>query len=88
MSWGVLHSFESAQSPRRPSHSITVNSSEKVAVEPDIAQVEYAVRTEASDAAACQQNNTESVSQVIDLLRSLNIQETSIQTSNYYMNPV
>ena len=77
-----------AESQGLPPHSITVNSSEKVAVEPDIAQVEYAVRTEASDAAACQQKNTESVSQVIDLLKSLNIQETSIQTSDYYMNPV
>lgn len=69
-------------------NSLSVNSSEKVAVVPDIAQVEYAVRTEASDAAACQRKNTESVSQVIDLLKSLNIEETSIQTSDYHMNPV
>ena len=69
-------------------NSITVNSSENVTVVPDIAEVVYAVRTEASDAAACQQQNAESVSQVIELLKSLNIEETSIQTSDYYMNPV
>lgn len=69
-------------------NSISVNSSEKVTVVPDIAQVEYSVRTEAGDAAACQQKNTESVSQVIELLKSLNIDEASIQTSDYYMNPV
>jgi len=68
--------------------SITVNSSEKVTVVPDIAQVQYSVRTEAGDAAACQQKNTESVKQVIELLKSLDIEETSIQTSDYYMNPV
>lgn len=69
-------------------NSITVNSSEKVTVVPDIAQVEYSVRTQAGDAAACQQKNTESVGQVIGLLKSLNIDEASIQTSDYYMNPV
>lgn len=69
-------------------NSISVNSSEKVTAVPDIAQVEYSVRTEAGDAAACQQKNTESVSQVIELLKSLNVNEASIQTSDYYMSPV
>lgn len=69
-------------------NSISVNSSEKVTVVPDLAQVEYSVRTQAGDAASCQQKNTESVSQVIELLKSLNVDETSIQTSDYYMNPV
>ncbi|WP_289284785.1 SIMPL domain-containing protein [Parablautia intestinalis] len=69
-------------------NSITVNSSENVTVIPDIAEVVYAVRTQASDAAACQQQNAESVGQVIELLKSLSIEETSIQTSDYYMNPV
>lgn len=81
---------ESAPDPSAGSaaNSITVNSSEKVNVVPDIAQVEYSVRTEAGDAATCQQKNTESVGQVIELLKSLGIEESSIQTSDYYMNPV
>lgn len=69
-------------------NSIVVNSSEKVTVIPDIAEVVYSVRTEDKNAAACQQKNTEAVSQVIELLKSLNIAEASIQTSDYYMNPV
>lgn len=69
-------------------NSIIVNSSEKVTVVPDIAEVVYSVRTQAREAAACQQQNTEQVSQVIDLLKGLNVAETSIQTSDYYMNPV
>lgn len=69
-------------------NSIIVNSSEKVTVVPDIAEVVYSVRTRAREAAACQQQNTESVSQVIELLKGLNVAETSIQTSDYYMNPV
>lgn len=69
-------------------NSIIVNSSEKVTVVPDIAQVVYSVRTAAREAAACQQQNTEQVSQVIELLKGLNVAEASIQTSDYYMNPV
>lgn len=68
--------------------SITVNSSEKVTVVPDIAEVVYSVRTQAREAAACQQQNTEQVGQVIELLKGLNVAEASIQTSDYYMNPV
>ncbi len=67
---------------------ITVNSSEKVTVVPDIAEIVYSVRTEAREAAACQQQNAEAVSGVIELLKSLNIPETSIQTSDYHMNPI
>lgn len=69
-------------------NSITVNSSEKVSVTPDIAEVVYSVRTESKEAADCQQQNAVSVSQVIELLTSFHIAETSIQTSDYYMNPV
>ena len=68
-------------------NTITVNSSEKVSVIPDIATVVYSVQTKAKEAADCQQKNAESVNQVIALLKRLNIQESSIQTSNYYMNP-
>lgn len=69
-------------------NSVIVNSSEKVTVVPDIAQVVYSVRTQAREAATCQQQNTEQVSQVIALLKELNVAEASIQTSDYYMNPV
>ena len=62
-------------------NSITVNSSEKVTVVPDIAEIVYSVRTEANEAADCQQQNSAAVSQVIGLL-------TSINTSDYRMNPV
>lgn len=69
-------------------NSIIVNSSEEVTVVPDIAEVVYSVRTEAKEAAACQQKNSEAVSQVIELLKELNVADTSIQTSDYYMEPV
>lgn len=79
---------ESSTSSTYKPNSIIVNSSEKVTVVPDIAEVVYSVRTQAKEAADCQQKNAESVSLIIDLLKSLNIEEKSIQTSDYYMNPV
>lgn len=69
-------------------NSIIVNSSETVTVVPDIAEVVYSVRTQAKDAAECQQKNSEAVGKVIELLKGLAVSETSIQTSDYYMNPI
>lgn len=69
-------------------NTITVNSSEKVTVIPDIAQVVYSVRSQAKDAAGSQQKNAEAVNQVIGQLTGLNIAETSIQTTDYYINPI
>lgn len=83
---------EIAQSPSyqtaNPDNVITVNSTEHVSVVPDIAEVVYSVRTKDSTASGCQQQNSEDVGQVIELLKSLGIAESSIQTSDYYMNPV
>lgn len=67
---------------------VSVNSKEAVSVVPDIAQVVYSVRTEAKAAADCQQKNNEAVSSVIAQLKELGIKEDSIQTSDYYMNPI
>lgn len=69
-------------------NTITVNSSENVTVVPDIAEVVYAVRTEAKNAADCQQKNAEAVNNVIELLKTLGVSEKSIQTTDYYMYPV
>ncbi|WP_455619850.1 SIMPL domain-containing protein [Eisenbergiella sp.] len=70
-----------------PGSTITVNSSEKVTVVPDIAEIVYSVQTEAADSAGCQQKNTEDVDKVVALLTELGVKEGSIQTTGYYMNP-
>lgn len=71
-----------------PENTIQVNSSETVKIIPDMAEVVYAVRSEHTEAAACQTNNNEAVFQVITLLKQLGVAETSIQTSDYYMHPI
>lgn len=66
---------------------ITVTGKEEVRVVPDMAEVIYAVRTEAETAEECQHKNSESVTQALETLKGLGIAETSIQTSSYGMNP-
>lgn len=67
---------------------ISVKSQETVNIVPDIAQIVYAVRTEAKTASDCQKQNSEAVSSVIAQLKELGVAETSIQTSDYYMHPI
>lgn len=67
---------------------ITVQSSEEVKVVPDIAELQFAVTTQAQDAAACQEQNGKDLATVIDFLKNYGIAETSIQTSNYGLNPI
>lgn len=73
--------------PGSSENIVSVNSRETVSVVPDIAQVVYSVRTEKQTAGACQQKNSEAVSSVIASLKELGVEESSIQTSDYYMNP-
>ena len=73
--------------PNTTTNIVSVNSRETVSVVPDIAQIVYSVRTEDQTAGACQKKNSESVSSVIATLKELGVEESSIQTSDYYMNP-
>lgn len=66
---------------------ISVNSREQVKVVPDMAEIVYAVTTQNQDAAACQKENGEKVSQLVETLKGLGVEEKSIQTSDFYMNP-
>ncbi len=69
-------------------NTISVKSQETVNIVPDIAQIVYAVRTEGKTASDCQNQNSEAVSSVIAQLKELGVSETSIQTSDYHMNPI
>lgn len=62
---------------------ITVNSRESVSVVPDMAEIIIGVTNQDPDAKTCQEKNAESVTALIETLKSMEIAETSIQTSNY-----
>ncbi len=67
---------------------ITVQAVEKVKVTPDIAEIVFAVSTQAADAKSCQEKNAEDLATVITFLKGTGIEQQSIQTSNYGLNPV
>ena len=68
--------------------TITVTGQEEVKVVPDMAQIEYAVYTQGGTAEACQTENAEHLNQTIETLTGLGVEETSIQTSAYSLNPI
>lgn len=70
------------------SNTIQVQSTEKVKVVPDMAEVNYSVSTQAADPKAAQETNTQDVNKVIDFLKKAGVDEKSIQTSNYGLNPI
>ena len=48
----------------------------------------YSVYTQAADPKAAQETNTQDVNKVIDFLKKAGVDEKSIQTSNYGLNPI
>ena len=55
---------------------------------PDIAEIVYSIQTQGSDAQTCQKENSATSDQVVALLKQLGIEENSIRTTGYYLNPV
>ena len=66
---------------------ITVTSSESVSVVPDMAEIVYAITTQNKDAAACQSENGTKTDSLKESLKGMGIDEKSIKTSNYNLNP-
>lgn len=68
--------------------TIQVQSTEEVKVVPDVAEINFAVSTQAEDPKACQEKNSEDLNRVITFLKDSGIDEKSIQTSNYGLQPI
>ncbi len=67
---------------------ISVTAREEVKVVPDIAEVMLTVETQEADAKACQTSNGEAVDRVVTVLKEKGLEDSSIQTSNYDLNPI
>lgn len=68
--------------------SVTVNSTEQVSVVPDITEIVYSIQTQGSDAQTCQADNSATSDQVVALLKQFGVEENSIRTTGYYLNPI
>ena len=64
--------------------TITVTGREEIKVVPDMAQIEYAVYTQADTADACQTENAENLNKTIETLKGLGVGENSIQNITGY----
>ncbi|MGC6173726.1 SIMPL domain-containing protein [Lacrimispora sp. 38-1] len=69
-------------------NNIQVQSQEEVKVVPDKAEVSFAVSSQAADPKSVQDLNSTDVNKVIGFLKSSGIDEKSIQTSNFGLQPI
>lgn len=69
------------------SSEITVSASATVRLVPDKASVSFGVSTQAQTAEQAQQDNTEAVNHVIEVLKESGVAEKSIRTTYYSMYP-
>lgn len=69
-------------------NKITVTGKEEVKVAPDVAEIAYAIYTRKDTAEECQTQNASDLAAAIETLTSLGVEEKSIQTSSYGMNPI
>lgn len=69
-------------------NTIEVQSEEEIKVVPDIAKISFAVSSQAADAKSVQEQNSQDITKVIDFLKNSGIDEKSIQTSNYGLQPI
>ncbi|HCD46726.1 MAG TPA: SIMPL domain-containing protein [Lachnoclostridium sp.] len=72
----------------KETNTIQVSSTEGLKVVPDMAQVNFAVLTQAGDPKTCQEKNSGDTSSVIAFLKNSGIDEKSIQTSSYGLEPI
>ena len=54
----------------------------------DMAEIEYSIYTKKETAAECQSENAKDLNAAIEKLKSLGVEEKSIQTSSYGLNPI
>lgn len=66
--------------------AITVTAQESVRTVPDIARICCAVRTQQDTAQAAQEENSRTVEQLVEALKSAGLEQSQIQTSDYQLN--
>ena len=69
-------------------NQLTVSGKEEVRVVPDMAEIVFSIRTQKPTAQECQQENAKNLNDTIEKLKSLGVEERSIQTSSYGLDPI
>lgn len=76
------------QNQNMASNQLTVSGKEEVRVVPDMAEIVFSIHTQKPTADECQQENAENLDATIEKLKSLGVEERSIQTSAYGLDPI
>lgn len=76
------------QSVDSTDNKITVTGQEEVRTVPDMADIQYSIYTKKDTAAECQEQNNKDLNTAIQTLKSLGVDEKSIQTSSYGLSPI
>ncbi len=84
----VFPNMMTVQNVESAVNKVTVTGQEEVKVVPDMAKITYAITTRKDTAEGCQTQNSTDLSNTIEKLKSLGVEEKSIQTSSYGMNPI
>lgn len=69
-------------------NQVTASGKEEVKVVPDMAEIVFSIHTQKNTAEECQQENAKNLNATIENLKSLGIEEKSIQTSSYGLDPI
>lgn len=79
----TLKSSEQVGEPTPFEHTIYIEGEGRVTGTPDIATLSMSVDTEGETVAAAQEENTQTMNKIIELLKGMSIVEDDIQTSSY-----
>lgn len=69
-------------------NQVSASGKEEVKVVPDMAEIVFSIHTQKDTATECQQENAKNLNVTIEKLKSLGIEEKSIQTSSYGLDPI
>lgn len=87
LTMAVAGTFPAAAGESDDDKTVTVTASGIVMEVPDMAEVTFSVESGAEEAEEAQTKNTEDVEKVMEALTGLGVDEKSVQTSDYYMDP-
>ncbi len=79
---------ENQDGQEKTDHTVTVQAKETVKVTPDMARLDFLIRTESSAPEGCQQENGKKLDGVLSYLKEQGIGEESIQTSDVSLDTI
>lgn len=81
-------SYANSDNTTQNIHTITIEGSSNLSVEPDTASINIGISTNSSNAKTAQENNAKIVNNIYNNLYSLGLSKSNIETANYNFSPM